>query len=382
MSLFKALLVSAIALTSQAAPNDEAGRASAFSIPSLRNSPIIQAFRAVPAVNALLAGRAAQDTAIVHPVPSAVGVRLIDEKPIPVRYNFGYSISDSVSGDSKSRQESREGDVVTGSYSVADPDGRIRTVTYTADSVHGFQAKVTYDGQDGPPAIPFNPVSTLSGGRTIPIMHTVPSSPAFTVARAVPTVLPSFPVTPVVEEVQSEHQTASVEGDDNESAVIEARTNEEDDSSASVSTNQANDDALFPAVSSVRESPNVQAVNSLPSVTAVRVLPTHSTNAVHQLGAAAVVRTSPALHTLHALHNIGQSVPLVRTVPAIHSIPGARTVPTIPAFHSNPSVTTVRAVPTVHSLHSFPYSNLVTGLRSNTPLDLSQLQFLNFSPVV
>ena len=45
--------------------------------------------------------------------------------------------------------------MVTGSYSVADPDGRIRTVTYTADPVHGFQAKVTYDGEEGPVAIPF-----------------------------------------------------------------------------------------------------------------------------------------------------------------------------------------------------------------------------------
>merc|ERR1711945_43152 len=50
-----------------------------------------------------------------------------------------------------------EEELVPGSYSVADPDGRIRTVTYTADSVHGFQAKVTYDGEEGPVAIPFNP---------------------------------------------------------------------------------------------------------------------------------------------------------------------------------------------------------------------------------
>ena len=27
---------------------------------------------------------------------------------------------------------------MSGSYSVADPDGRIHTVTYTADAVHGF----------------------------------------------------------------------------------------------------------------------------------------------------------------------------------------------------------------------------------------------------
>jgi len=72
------------------------------------------------------------------------------------QYSFGYSVNDVTTGDSKTRQESRDGDVVTGSYSVADPDGRIRTVTYTADPVNGFQATVTYDGQPGPVAIPFN----------------------------------------------------------------------------------------------------------------------------------------------------------------------------------------------------------------------------------
>ena len=37
-----------------------------------------------------------------------------------------------MTGDSKTREEKRDGDLVTGSYTVADPDGRIRRVTYTA----------------------------------------------------------------------------------------------------------------------------------------------------------------------------------------------------------------------------------------------------------
>ena len=53
--------------------------------------------------------------------------------------------------------------MVTGSYTVADPDGRVRRVTYTADAVNGFNAVVTYDGEAGPPAIPINvPVSAVS----------------------------------------------------------------------------------------------------------------------------------------------------------------------------------------------------------------------------
>merc|ERR1711963_234565 len=93
-------------------------------------------------------------------VPTISQKLIPEEEFVPANYNFGYSVSDVVSGDSETRQETREGDLVTGSYSVADPDGRIRTVTYTADSVHGFQAKVTYDGEEGPVAIPFNPPPT------------------------------------------------------------------------------------------------------------------------------------------------------------------------------------------------------------------------------
>jgi hypothetical protein len=51
------------------------------------------------------------------------------------QYNFGYSVADSITGDSKTREETRDGDVVTGSYTVADPDGRIRRVTYTAGNL-------------------------------------------------------------------------------------------------------------------------------------------------------------------------------------------------------------------------------------------------------
>jgi hypothetical protein len=68
--------------------------------------------------------------------PQAAPARAVVEEvevsdPNP-QYNFGYSVADSLTGDSKTREEKRDGDVVTGSYTVADPDGRIRRVTYTA----------------------------------------------------------------------------------------------------------------------------------------------------------------------------------------------------------------------------------------------------------
>jgi len=47
-----------------------------------------------------------------------------------------------LTGDSKQAHESRDGDVVKGQYSLVEPDGAIRTVTYTADPVNGFNAVV------------------------------------------------------------------------------------------------------------------------------------------------------------------------------------------------------------------------------------------------
>ncbi|XP_026735980.1 larval cuticle protein A3A-like [Trichoplusia ni] len=58
------------------------------------------------------------------------------------KYSFAYDVQDGLTGDSKSQHESRDGDVVQGSYSVVDPDGTKRTVEYTADDHNGFNAVV------------------------------------------------------------------------------------------------------------------------------------------------------------------------------------------------------------------------------------------------
>ncbi|XP_050306940.1 larval cuticle protein A3A-like [Anthonomus grandis grandis] len=68
------------------------------------------------------------------------------------RYNYNYGISDSLTGDNKAQTEYRDGDVVKGSYSVAEPDGSIRVVSYTSDDVHGFNAVVKKIGPSYHPA--------------------------------------------------------------------------------------------------------------------------------------------------------------------------------------------------------------------------------------
>ncbi|KAH8389432.1 hypothetical protein KR009_001186 [Drosophila setifemur] len=53
---------------------------------------------------------------------------------------------DSSTGDVKSQQETRSGDVVQGEYSLIEADGTRRVVQYTADPVHGFNAVVHREG--------------------------------------------------------------------------------------------------------------------------------------------------------------------------------------------------------------------------------------------
>ncbi|KAH9631991.1 hypothetical protein HF086_016551 [Spodoptera exigua] len=75
---------------------------------------------------------------VIAPV-AKVAVEEYDARP---QYSFAYDVQDGLTGDSKSQHESRDGDVVQGSYSVVDPDGTKRTVDYTADPHNGFNAVV------------------------------------------------------------------------------------------------------------------------------------------------------------------------------------------------------------------------------------------------
>lgn len=51
-------------------------------------------------------------------------------------------MQDPHTGDQKTQEETRDGDVVKGSYSLVEPDGSRRRVDYTADSINGFNAIV------------------------------------------------------------------------------------------------------------------------------------------------------------------------------------------------------------------------------------------------
>ncbi|XP_037906362.1 cuticle protein 21 isoform X3 [Hermetia illucens] len=70
-----------------------------------------------------------------------------DYDPNP-SYQFGFDVKDDEFTNYQNRKESRDGNVITGSYSVVDADGFIRTVKYTADPKEGFKAEVIREPTD------------------------------------------------------------------------------------------------------------------------------------------------------------------------------------------------------------------------------------------
>ncbi|KAJ8959508.1 hypothetical protein NQ314_006244 [Rhamnusium bicolor] len=71
----------------------------------------------------------------------------------PARYEFKYGVQDAHTGDQKQQAEVRVGDTVRGEYSLAEPDGTLRVVKYTADPHNGFNAVVSRIGHAGHPQI-------------------------------------------------------------------------------------------------------------------------------------------------------------------------------------------------------------------------------------
>ncbi|KAM7363286.1 larval cuticle protein A2B-like [Cochliomyia hominivorax] len=78
----------------------------------------------------------------VIPVAQKIYTKTLEEYDPHPQYKFSYGVDDKLTGDSKTQHEERDGDVVHGQYSLIDADGYKRTVTYTADDHHGFNAVV------------------------------------------------------------------------------------------------------------------------------------------------------------------------------------------------------------------------------------------------
>lgn len=124
-------------------PIDAYGPASyAISSPKILAAPALTSYvqHAAPAL--------AYPTTIVKAAPAVAITKVAAPEPYDPnpQYSFSYGVSDHSTGDSKSQQETLVNGVVQGSYSLTEPDGTIRKVTYTADKVNGFNAVVEKKG--------------------------------------------------------------------------------------------------------------------------------------------------------------------------------------------------------------------------------------------
>merc|ERR1711981_1087982 len=118
--------------------------------PAYAPAPVVHAAPAyhapAPVVHAAPAYHApAPVVKVAAPAYHAAPVVHVKETPEP--YTYTYGVADDYSKANFNAAETSDANgVVSGSYQVSLPDGRIQTVKYTADHVNGYVAEVTYEG--------------------------------------------------------------------------------------------------------------------------------------------------------------------------------------------------------------------------------------------
>ncbi|XP_001664018.2 larval cuticle protein A2B [Aedes aegypti] len=137
---------------------------------------------------------------VAAPVATVVKTEEYDPHP---QYSYSYGVHDAVTGDNKEQHETRDGDVVTGQYSLVEPDGTRRTVDYTADPVNGFNAVVSKSGEPAPVV------------KTVAVAHHAPAvavahAPALAVAHAPAVVTHAAPALTYAHAPVAYHHTPAV----------------------------------------------------------------------------------------------------------------------------------------------------------------------------
>ena len=112
-------------------------------ITRINNQKKLFQFVAIFALVAVASGSPIVATPYGLAAPAVVSKVEFDPNP---QYSYTYSVADALTGDNKSQSETRNGDVVTGQYSLVEADGTRRIVDYTADDVNGFNAVVRKEG--------------------------------------------------------------------------------------------------------------------------------------------------------------------------------------------------------------------------------------------
>ena len=91
---------------------------------------------------------AVADNAYAPPAPAYHKPAVYKEEKLPPQpFAYEYGVADDYSKANFKKTETQDANgVVSGSFTIALPDGRIQTTKYTADHVNGFVADVTYEG--------------------------------------------------------------------------------------------------------------------------------------------------------------------------------------------------------------------------------------------
>merc|ERR1712201_6640 len=131
---------------------------------------------------------------------TAAAATAADDFFAPPVYAYNYGVNDDETGTQFSQNEQRDGAVTTGSYSVALPDGRVKTVKYT-DNGDGVTYDVSYDGVTvaaAPVAVASTPIVSRPAivSHSPVISHATPviSHPSQVISHATPVISHSSPV--------------------------------------------------------------------------------------------------------------------------------------------------------------------------------------------
>merc|ERR1719431_276503 len=130
-------------------------------------APLAHAVHAAPVVHAVHAAPAYHAAPVVHAAPAYAAPVVVKEAPEPYTYTYGVA-DDYSKANFNAAEESDAAGNVGGSYSVSLPDGRIQTVTYTADHTNGYVASVSYAGEAVYPPAPAGGYPGEAGAAYVP----------------------------------------------------------------------------------------------------------------------------------------------------------------------------------------------------------------------
>merc|ERR1712224_960805 len=149
---------------------------------------------------ALVSVASAQNVVVAPAASYGVAPKIVEPVAPPQPYAYEYGVADDYSNSNFKKAETQDASGnVAGSFTIALPDGRIQTTTYTADPVNGFVAEVSYEGTPVYPPEPaegygYRPALVKAAPVVAaPVLRAAPVVAAAPVYRAAPAVAAPVP---------------------------------------------------------------------------------------------------------------------------------------------------------------------------------------------